>query len=834
MRVVRNLSALFLENITTHGRNSIQLELLGAYPFLKTLSLTHNSFKGAIFAQELHNLSSVEELFLDHSSLDEESFKSFGVLPFLKFLSMKALNATLPIQGLLNFKNLVYLDLSFSTLHNNFLKDIGKISSLKILLLSGCQLSGAIPAAKGLCELKHLLKLDMSNNDLRGTLPLCLANLTSLQQLDISSNHFIGNISISPLGTLTSLHKLQLSRNLFKIPISLLPFFNHSKLKFLDCHENEIYADIDVPNLTPKFQLETLDLSGQGDGGVFPKFLYYQRKLEYVDLSDIKMKGEFPHWLIGNNSKLYTLYLPSCSLLGPLHLPIHSHVYLSDLDISDNSFNSPIPTEIGVQFPNLNFLNLSGNGLIGDIPSSFGKMSQLIKLDLSNNRLSGIIPQDLIVGCISLFNLILSNNNLQGQIFPKQANCKELDRLLLDGNQFTGSIPYSILNCTLLNMLDVSDNHLFGSIPGWIRNMTFLQVLDLSENKFSGTLPSSFVPPQIREVYLSNNRLQGPLTNAFYNCSELMTLDLSRNYFTRRIPDWIGKFPKLSYLLLGYNNLVGEIPIQLCNLGQLSLVDLSNNNLSGHFLPCITAASNKVRQEEVGTNPYMASSPAYMKQPLEFTTKSISYYFRGSILKYISGLDLSCNNLTGKIPAEIGNLSMIQVLNLSHNSLTGLIPQSFSNLKQIESLDLSYNKLNGKIPQLTQLHWLAVFSVAHNNLSGKTPEMVAQFATFDNSSYEGNPFLCGPPLSKSCFSSSIMPRVSEEDKKDHKRDGGFMDMDAFYVSFLISYALVLLTMAAILYINPYWRRAWFYMIELSLTNLYYFLVDNIPFWFRCY
>ncbi|KAJ9162631.1 hypothetical protein P3X46_022390 [Hevea brasiliensis] len=802
---------------------------------LTSLSLLH-SFIDCVENEGLSRLENLEFLDLSYNNFNDSIIPSLSVFPSLKSLNLayNRLESVTNFQGLLNFKNLVYLDLSFSTLHNNFLKDIGKISSLKILLLSGCQLSGTIPAAKGLCELKHLLKLDMSNNDLRGTLPSCLANLTSLQQLDISSNHFIGNISISPLGTLTSLHKLQLSRNLFKIPISLLPFFNHSKLKFLDCHENEIYADIDVPNLTPKFQLETLDLSGQGDGGVFPKFLDYQHKLEYVDLSDIKMKGEFPHWLIGNNTKLYTLHLPSCSLSGPLHLPMHSHVYLSHLDISDNSFNSPIPTEIGVQFPNLYFLNLSGNGLIGDIPSSFGKMSQLIKLDLSNNRLSGIIPQDLIVGCISLFNLILSNNNLQGQIFPEQANCKELDRLLLDGNQFTGSIPYSILNCTLLNMLDVSDNHLFGSIPGWIRNMTFLRVLDISENKFSGTLPSNFVPPQIREVYLSNNRLQGPLTNAFYNCSELMTLDLSRNYFTRRIPDWFGKFPKLSYLLLGYNNLVGEIPIQLCNLGQLSLVDLSNNNLSGHVLPCITAASNKVRQEEVGTNPYMASSPAYMKQPLEFTTKSISYYFQGSILKYISGLDLSCNNLTGKIPTEIGNLSMIQVLNLSHNSLTGLIPQSFSNLKQIESLDLSYNKLNGKIPQLTQLHWLAVFSVAHNNLSGKTPEMVAQFATFDNSSYEGNPFLCGPPLSKSCFSSSIMPRVSEEDKKDHKRDGGFMDMDAFYVSFLISYALVLLTMAAILYINPYWRRAWFYMIELSLTNLYYFLVDNIPFWFRCY
>ncbi|XP_057987789.1 cuscuta receptor 1-like isoform X1 [Hevea brasiliensis] len=671
----------------------------------------------------------------------------------------------------------------------------------------------------------------MSYNDLSGTLPLCLANLTSLQLLDLSSNHFIGNISLSPLGTLTSMHTLHLSSNLFQIPISLLPFFNLSKLKHLDCYENEIYADIDVPTLTPKFQLRTLDLSGQGDGGVFPKFFYYQHKLEYVYMSNIKMKGQFPHWLIRNNTKLYTLHLPNCSLSGPLQLPIHSHVYFSHLDISDNYFNGSIPTEIRVCFPSLNSLDLSGNGLTGGIPSSFGKMSQLTELDLSNNHLSGIIPQDLIVGCSSLSELILSNNSLHGQIFPKQANCKELIRLLLDGNQFTGSIPYSITNCTRLKVLDVRDNQLFGSIPSWIGNMTSLQILDLSKNNFFGNLPSSFCPPSIGEVYLSRNRLQGPLMNAFYNCPSLMILDLRHNNFTRRIPEWIGNFSALTYLLLGYNNLEGKIPIQLCNLTQLRLVDLSNNNLFGHVPPCISIDSNWVRGIQDVDDRFIT----YIReQPLEFTTKRISYYFRGRVLKLISGLDLSCNNLTGKIPAELGNLSMIQVLNLSHNSLTGLIPQSFSNLKQIESLDLSYNKLNGKIPQLTQLHWLAVFSVAHNNLSGKTPEMVAQFATFDNSSYEGNPFLCGPPLSKSCFSSSIMPRVSEEDKKDHKRDGGFMDMDAFYVSFLISYALVLLTMAAILFINPYWRRAWFYMIGLSLTNLYYFLVDNIPFWFRCY
>ncbi|XP_021681923.2 uncharacterized protein LOC110665925 [Hevea brasiliensis] len=45
IRISRNLSSLILDYNTAMDR-SIQLELLGAYPFLKTLSLQHNSFKG--------------------------------------------------------------------------------------------------------------------------------------------------------------------------------------------------------------------------------------------------------------------------------------------------------------------------------------------------------------------------------------------------------------------------------------------------------------------------------------------------------------------------------------------------------------------------------------------------------------------------------------------------------------------------------------------------------------------------------------------------------------------------------------------------------------------
>jgi hypothetical protein len=170
---------------------------------------------------------------------------------------------------------------------------------------------------------------------------------------------------------------------------------------------------------------------------------------------------------------------------------------------------------------------------------------------------------------------------------------------------------------------------------------------------------------------------------------------------------------------------------------------------------------------------------------------------------------------------------MIKVLNLSYNSLTGPIPPTFSNLKEIESLDLSYNKLDGEIPpRLTELFSLEVFSVAHNNLSGKTPARVAQFATFEASCYKDNHFLCGEPLPKIC--GAAMPPSPTPVSTNNEDNGGFMDMEVFYVTFWVAYIMVLLVIGAVLHINPYWQRAWFHFIEMSINNCYYFLVDNLP------
>ncbi|KAI5557680.1 hypothetical protein BDE02_18G119900 [Populus trichocarpa] len=778
-----NLRTLWLENITTYGSSFQLLQSLGAFPNLTTLSLEYNDFRGRIL--EFQNLSSLEMLYLDDCSLDEHSLQSLGALPSLKNLSLQELNGIVPFgeflnlknleyldlssntlnnsifqtigtvtslktlklqscnlnvqlpttQGFLDLKNLEYLDLSSNTLNNSIFQTIGTVTSLKTLMLRSCNLNGQLPTTQGLCDLNHLQELDMYDNDLSGFLPLCLANLTSLQRLDLSSNHL-------------------------KIPISLNPLYNLSKLKYFDGSSNEIYAEEDDHNLRPKFQLESLYLSGRGQAaGAFSKFLYHQFSLQFLDLTNIQIKGEFPNWLIENNTYLQELYLENCSLSGPFLLPKNSHMNLSFLSISMNYFQGQIPSEIGAHLPRLEFLLMSDNAVNGSIPSSLGNISSLRVLDLSNNVLTG---------------RILSNNNLQGQI------------------------------------------------PIWIWDMSSLEFLDLSGNNFFGPLPPTIgTSSNLRYIYLSRNKLQWPITMTFNGSSQILALDLSHNNLTGRIPEWIGGLSNLIFLLLSYNNLEGEIPIQLSRLDQLTLIDLSHNHLSGNILSWMMFTHHYFV-----LYPYYYDDVSASQQSFEFTTKNVSLSYRGSILRYFSGLDFSCNNFTGEIPPEIGNLVMIKVLNLSHNSLIGPIPPTSSNLKEIESLDLSYNKLDGEIPpQLTELFSLEFFSVAHNNLSGKTPARVAQFATFEESSYKDNPFLCGEPLPKIC--GAVMPSSPTPPSTNNEDNGGFIDMEVFYVTFGVAYIMALLVIAVVLYINPYWRQAWFHFIEVSINNCYYFLVDNL-------
>ncbi|KAB5514761.1 hypothetical protein DKX38_028667 [Salix brachista] len=467
------LSTLILSNITAYG-SSFQtlLQSLGAFPNLTSLVLDNNDLRGRILGDDLRNLSSLEELDLGGCSLDENSLQSLGALSSLKSLYLRALSGAVPFHGFLNLKNLELLDLSSNTLNSrNIFQTIGKMTSLKTLMLRDCSLNGQLPTSQDFLNLKNLELLDMSSStlnssnifqtigtmtslktlwlpscSLNGQIPIGLCDLNHLQELYIDDNDLSGFLPPC-LANLTSLQQLDLSSNHLKIPLSLSPLYNLSKLESFDGRDNEIYAEEDDHNLSPKFQLEFLSLSGHGQGArAFPKFLYHQFNLQILDLTNIHIKGEFPSWLMENNTYLEGLYLENCSLSGPFLLPRSSHVNLLDLSISMNNFQGQIPAEIGAYLPGLQFLLMSDNGFDGSIPSSLGSMSSLQLLDLSNNNLTG---------------RMFSNNSLQGHILGWIGNMSSLEFLDLSGNNLSGPIAPRIGASSELRYLYLSRNKLY-------------------------------------------------------------------------------------------------------------------------------------------------------------------------------------------------------------------------------------------------------------------------------------------------------------------------------------------------------------------------------------
>ena len=96
----------------------------------------------------------------------------------------------------------------------------------------------------------------------------------------------------------------------------------------------------------------------------------------------------------------------------------------------------------------------------------------------------------------------------------------------------------------------------------------------------------------------------------------------------------------------------------------------------------------------------------------------------------VTELELWSNNLVGTIPAELANLTQLQVLYLQDNELNGEIPAQLGNLTQLQELDLAENQLTGSIPSaLGNLSSLTVLDLDTNQLSGSLPSELGNLSS---------------------------------------------------------------------------------------------------------
>ena len=538
-----------------------------------------------------------------------------------------------------------------------------------------------------------------------------MTKLTKLTNLDLNSNHLIGQIG---------------------------EFQNAKSLEILLLYNNRLNGSVpkSISNLVKlqKLDISSNNLSGTIEFDMFSKL----NEIEFLDLSYNSLSLSINNNLKYTFPKLKYLKLASCNITK---FPYLRTLFLDTLDLSNNRIKGQVPKWMFKELGNLKSLNLSHNSLtsIEQIPGE-----NLENLDLHANFLQGTFP----VPPSSVVFFSISNNKL------------------------TGEIPSSICNLTL-QILDISFNNLTGTIPRCLGYLSdFLSVMDLRTNRFHGTIPEMFAKcKSLRTLVFNHNQLEGSLPQSLVNCKKLEVLDFGNNKITDSFPYWLEALPKLQVLVLRCNRFYGQIEDFKANssFAMLRIIDLSQNNFMGHLtsnffegLKAIkTVNENEVSLKYIGEDYYQDSVMVVWKGHERMLER---------ILTIFTTIDLSCNKFHGQIPKVLGKLQFLRELNLSHNSLTGYIPSSLGNLLLLESLDLSSNMLNGSIPmQLTSLTFLAVLNLSQNKLIGPIPQGL-QFNTFQNNSYIGNKGLCGFPLSKKCR--IVEPPSSEEDN-DLKFTSGF-------------------------------------------------------------
>ncbi|GAU49744.1 hypothetical protein TSUD_43310 [Trifolium subterraneum] len=469
---------------------------IGLLTELEWLNLSENSFEGVVSESHFANLSKLNDLELSNNLITMDVSDDWVPRFQLGTLDLSYCNMNSRFPNWLQTQNdlgFLYLSnvgnlppiptwfwgklktLEYMIITNNNIT--GRIPNLDLNLtnyppiidLSSNQLGGSIPSfllqAAGLylsnnkfSDLVPLLcnkskpsilgVLDISNNELKGELPDCWNNLTSLKFVDLSNNKLSGNIPFS-MGALVNMQALILRHNSLtgKLPSSMKNCSHN--LAMLDLGENMFHGPIPSWIGDHLHQLVILSLRFNNFYGSLPSNLCDLRELQVLDLSQNSLSGRIPACVKNFTSMTQdTISLTTSA----------DHFYQINF------------TNFGYYSAQYRFdISIVWKG----VDQRFIGADRLLKsIDLSSNHITGEIPTE-IEYLFGLISLNLSRNNLTGEITSNIGYLKSLDVLDLSRNHLSGTIPSSLADIDRLSVLDLSKNQFYGKIPIGTQLQTF-------------------------------------------------------------------------------------------------------------------------------------------------------------------------------------------------------------------------------------------------------------------------------------------------------------------------------------------------------------------------
>ncbi|KAL8157588.1 uncharacterized protein LOC141674580 [Apium graveolens] len=692
--------------------------------------------------------------------------------------------------SLLDLKYLTYLDLS----NNNF-------SQMKIPQFFG--------------SFKDLTYLNLSYSYFEGLVPHHLGNLSKLMYLDLSNNYYFNGLAFNYYDNFNLFLSIDSMRWL-----SGAPLLKHLDLSFVNLSTaTDWFPSINMlSNSISVLQLRTCQLPNN-----IPRHvpLLNLTSLVTLDIGSNQLNSSFPLWLL-NNSGLAHLNLQANHFNGPIPDLIGNLTSLFELRLDGNNFNGSIPESVW-RLISLSSLDFSYNQFQGSLPESIGRLTSLTSLILGANNLEGVIPK-LIGNLTSISVLDLSYNNFQGLIPEFIGTMTSLTYLALSDNNFRGFIPPSIGNLTSLSTFSLSSNNLRGSIPPKMSNLTELTELWMDENELRGGLPEAFCYlSNLRRLFVNNNQLT-IIPKCIGQLSNLHTLQLSSNSWEGILSEhhfanltnfrelyistnsdlvlnvsakWVPPF-QLGYIYMESLNLGPKFPRWLQTQRQINYivmintsisdtfpadwfanllshayqVDLSNNDIHGESsLISVASASSGMLQLALSNNGLTGEFPAILCNLTSLITLVLSNNnFSGELpqclgnLKSLQDLDVMNNSLSGNIHVSLGFLRSLTYLNLHDNNFQGKLPLSFQNFKKLVILDLGKNNLSDSLPRWTvdQLPRLQFLILRSNKFYGELPTQLCHHPSIQVLNFAQNQIVGSIPLCFGNFSSMIIVNKSDD------------------------------------------------------------------------